>query len=722
MHLRVLLLSGCYFLCTALVADDSQWNQCVSQPTKKHTSNYPSSPEEVEKSDQRAHMFRKDQDVHADNVRYSEKEQKAIATGNVLLRDPDLEITSEKVEYWVDTETARGEDIKYWYFPAHGSGQADAVERVSKDVVNLENSTYSTCDFEDRDWELKAKKVKLDREKSVGTAHHVTAKFKGIPFLYTPWISFPLNDDRKTGFLAPIAGNSSNSGVEFATPFYWNIAPNRDAVFSPRYLSKRGIQYNASGRYLSKTYFGDAHFQFLDDSEADDDNRYLVSLKHEQRFNKNLRTDLKYNKVSDDRYFEDLSDTIGLSSTQQIERRGDVRYNASHFGGNWFGLLRFQQFQIVDETRASVNDPYKKLPQILLGNTFRNIPAGFEARTKAEWVDFDHDDKLDGDRLDLRFELSRPWTAPGYFVKPSARIMHTSYSLSDTPEDTNDDPTRTLPSFSVDSGLVFERDVTHRNVRQTLEPRLFYLYTPDRNHDDIPIFDTSEFDFNFSQLFRVDRFTNPDRVGDANQLTAAISSRYLHNQTGKELFSASIGQIYYFEDREVTLNNTEPEDDNSSDIAGELKIGLSDRWNAIAAALWDTQDDQFNRSSVRFQYKSARNFIFNVSHRFNRMDFSQSDVSFIYPVSNQWRAVGRWKFDLKESRDLDLLGGIEYDTCCWKLRFAGRRFTNDSQGDYNNSIQVQFTFKGLTSLGSPITEQLERSIRGYEDGNTFTYQ
>ena len=144
--------------------------------------------------------------------------------------------------------------------------------------------------------------------------------------------------------------------------------------------------------------------------------------------------------------------------------------------------------------------------------------------------------------------------------------------------------------------------------------------------------------------------------------------------------------------------------------------------NAIAAALWDTQDDQFNRSSVRFQYKSARNFIFNVSHRFNRMDFSQSDVSFIYPVSNQWRAVGRWKFDLKESRDLDLLGGIEYDTCCWKLRFAGRRFTNDSQGDYNNSIQVQFTFKGLTSLGSPITEQLERSIRGYEDGNTFTYQ
>ena len=210
-------------------------------------------------------------------------------------------------------------------------------------------------------------------------------------------------------------------------------------------------------------------------------------------------------------------------------------------------------------------------------------------------------------------------------------------------------------------------------------------------------------------------------VSDANQLTAALSTRYLDQSSGKELLRASIGQIFYFEDREVTLNDTGDDNDKFSNIAGELQIGINDRWQAIAAALWDTQEKEFNRTNTRIQYRSSNNFIFNIGHRFRRNDFSQSDISFVYPISEQWRAIGRWNYDLRESRDLDLLGGIEYDTCCWKLSVAARRFTNDSVGDYNNSIEVQLTLKGLTSLGSPLTEQLQRNIRGYEDRNTFKY-
>lgn len=722
MQLRALIVTFLCVYCTNLFAEeaqvDSQWRQCGRQPSQYKPPAAPTTAEDVKDDSQRVHLFRIDQDVHADRVQYSEKEKKAIATGNVLLRDPDLDITSERVDYWIEDETAKAENVRYWYHPSHGSGTADQAERVSQDVVKLENTTYSTCDFEDRDWELKAKKATLDREKGVGTAKHVTAKFKGVPFFYTPWMSYPINQERKTGFLAPVFGRSSNSGIDIETPFYWNIAPHRDALFTPRYLSKRGIQMGGNARWLNETNFGEVDIQFLDDREFEDD-RYLVSIEHEHRFTDHFRGELIYNNASDDDYFEDLGDSIGVSSTNRLERRGDLRYSNRHFGGKWNALFRTQQFQIVDDESLPTDDPYKRLPQVLVSNSFSNLPAGLEFTTRSEWVAFEHDDLIDGNRLDLFTEISRPWTAPGYFLNPSMRFMHTAYDLSSS--DNNNDPTRTLPSFSIDGGLIFEREVFSNQLRNTFEPRLFYLYTPERDQTDIPLFDTGEYEFSFAQLFRNDRFSGADRVSDANQLTAAVTTRFINQNNGDEIARASIGQIFYFEDREVSLENTGDDDDKTSNIAGELKFGLSDRWQAIAAALWDPQEEEFNRTNTRLQYRSENNFVFNIGHRFRRADFNQTDISFIYPISEQWRAVGRWNYDLKDSRDLDLLGGLEYDTCCWKLSFAARRFTNDSEGDYNNSIEIQLTLKGLTSLGSPLTEQLQRNIRGYEDRNTFKY-
>ena len=299
--------------------------------------------------------------------------------------------------------------------------------------------------------------------------------------------------------------------------------------------------------------------------------------------------------------------------------------------------------------------------------------------------------------------------------------MHTSYDIFNADDDIDDNPTRTLPSFSLDSGLIFEREFASRNRTQTLEPRLFYLYTPDRNQDDIPIFDTGEFEFSFPQLFRNDRFSNHDRVSDANQLTAALTTRYLNQNTGHELFRASIGTIFFFEDIDTQLGiPAEESDDNTSDIVAELAISPNDRWEAIAAAIWDPQEEQFFRTSTNFQYRSPNNFIFNIGHRFRRDDFSQADISAVYPITDHWRAVGRWQYDFMDNRDIDILGGIEYDTCCWTLRFATRRFTNDTEGDFNNSIELQLTLKGLTSVGTQLTELLESSIRGYEESNTFT--
>ena len=731
MHFRILITFIACFYCMNSVADDAQWRQCSKRAAPAVDGINPASVDQVSDNTERAHLFNLNNNLHADRVQYSEKGSKAVATGNVLLRDPEFEMTADKVTFNSDSETALAENVRYWYHPSHGSGVAETAEKFSQEIVKLEDATYSTCDFSDRDWEIKAKKVTLDREKGVGYGRNVTARFKDVPFLYTPWLSFPLNDERKTGFLAPTFGNSSSSGVELRTPFYWNIAPNYDAIITPRYLSKRGIQGNLETRLLTEQSYSEGKFSYLDDDDFDDD-RYLVSLNHQQTFTPNLNFYGIYNKVSDDLFFEDLSDSIGLSSTQRLERRGDLNYGAEHLGGYWTGLVRLQQYQIVDQTVLQEDYPYKILPQLRLTNSFNYLPGGFDIDTASEWVSFDHDDRVEGERLDLFGEIERPFTAPGYFLTPSMRWRYTNYDLTNSDSDPNNtnysnSESRTLPSFSVDSGLIFEKLFDGNDRRQTLEPRLYYLYTPFRDQDDIPRFDTSEFEFTYSQLFRDNRFTGPDRISDANQLTLSMTTRYLSQNTGKELLRASIGQIYYFSNRKVTLDVDDPvEDTSDSEIASELQISFADRWQAIAATIYDTDDSEFDRINTGLQFRASNNVIFNAGYRYRRMDFSQSDFSFIYPISEKWRTIGRWLYDFKDKRDLDLLGGIEYDTCCWKFRVVGRRYVNEtdidgSEGNYNNSIQFQLTLKGFTSLGSNIDDELEQDIRGYEERNTYVY-
>ncbi|MEM7304095.1 MAG: LPS assembly protein LptD, partial [Pseudomonadota bacterium] len=382
MHFRNLIIIFACLFCTNLFADDSQWRQCSKRAAPAVDGDNPASVDQVVDDTARAHLFSIDQNMHADRVQYFDRGSKAVATGNVLLRDSEFDMTAEQVEYNSDTETAVADKVRYWYHPSHGSGTAKKAEKVSEQVVKMEEATYSTCDFSDRDWEVKAGKVTLDREEGVGYARNVTAKFKDIPFFYSPWMSFPINDERKTGLLAPTFGSSSSSGIEFQLPFYWNLAPNYDALITPKYFSKRGIQGNLETRLLTERSFSTASFSYLDDRDFDDD-RYLVSLNHQQVFTPNLNFNGIYNKVSDDLYFEDLGDSIGISSTQRLLRRGDLNYNADHWGGNWDGLVRLQQYQIVDQTVLSEDFPYKILPQIRLINSFDYLPAGFEFNSES---------------------------------------------------------------------------------------------------------------------------------------------------------------------------------------------------------------------------------------------------------------------------------------------------------------------------------------------------
>ena len=668
------------------------------------------------------HMTRGTQTVTSEVLTYDEKSRKIQASGNVRAEDTEFVIESQEAELHLDSDYAKTREATYHYKPMHARGSADSIERESENVVRLENSTYTTCEEDDRAWILSADDIELDKSEGQGVGKNVVVKFKDVPIFYTPWIRFPIDDRRKTGFLVPTIGNTKDSGFELETPFYWNIAPNRDAIFSPRLLTDRGVQLQTNFRYLNKKDFGQLDLEYLDDSEFDDD-RYLTAFQHSGYYIPRLNLDLLYNKVSDDNYFEDLGEDIGLTSTVFLERRGDLRYYTDH----WNFLSRVQDFQTVDETLTRDDEPYERLPQFLITGKYFSLPGGFDLESTNEWTSFDHDSKVDGDRLHLGLELERPFESTGYFFRPGVRIRHTEYDLNRS-DNLDDDPSTTVPSTFVDAGLIFERNMKKFANIQTLEPRLYYLNTPFENQDNIPIFDTAEFEFGFDQLFRNDRFSGRDRDGDADQLSVALTSRVLDVEEGEEKFRASIGHIFYFRDRKVTLPDEPVEDEDTSEIAAELKIALSDRWNANASTLYDPHDDHTERNSLRLQYITDNDFILNMSYRYRRRDIEpvdpltnqrsnleQSDISMVLPINKNWRAVGRWNYDIEERRELDVLAAIEYDTCCWKFRIAGRRFNQNADEDYNNSIQVQLVLKGLGQIGSELGDLLERGVRGFDD-------
>ncbi len=666
-----------------------------------------------------AKMWRDGQFLRADALYYTQARKHVEARGDVRFEHQGLIVTGPAAELRLNTDDASFTEPEYQYTPRHARGQAARVERESADVAVLDEATFTTCNPGDDDWLLSADRVALDRKSGDGTARNVVLRFKHIPFLYTPWIRFPIDDRRKSGFLFPSIGTSNRSGFSLETPYYWNIAPHRDATVTPRLLTSRGLQLQSEFRYLNPSNTGKLELEFLDDREFGDQ-RYLGGIRHSGSPLPRVRTTIDASRVSDAPYFEDFGSSLSIASITHLQQRADVSYE----GDFWNARGRVQGYQTVDDTIRSQAEPYEQLPQMLLegGLPDRAFGLGYDLRT--EWVNFAHDERVSGQRLDLDFGIERPLLGPAYFVNPAVGLRHTAYSLDETTARFTDDRiTRTLPVASLDSGLIFDRPIGSHFV-QTLEPRLFYLYTPFREQDNIPTFDTGLLDFSFAQLFRENRFSGADRIGDANQLTLALTSRFLNTESGQQTLSASIGQILYFDDREVILPSQTAMDDDTSDLAAELALDLGDRWSASAATLWDPHEDEMQLGTARLNYVGTNNRVLNLSYRFRRADpqvpglnetLRQTDVAVVWPLSARWRALGRWNYDLEEQRDLELLAGFEYDSCCYKLRVAARRFIIGDQAEYNNGVEIQLVLKGLAQLGSPLGELLERGILGYED-------
>ena len=667
----------------------------------------------------------------SDELTYTPDLEVFDARGNVRVWDDGMFVSGDRAQADREHEvTTISGTAAYVVQDWHGHGSASRISAIADERLTAADATYTTCDPDgpdDPDWRITASHVEFDRAADAGVARHAWLEFNGQRVFYLPWFSFPLSDRRKSGFLSPTFGVDGSNGIEVTSPYYFNLAPNYDATLSARTMSERGVQTQGEFRFLSRRYgTGRAAARYLPFDRDFDDYRAGFDLAHRHRWTSRWSTDSRFEWVSDPEYYEDFGANLAQASQTHLLRRMDTDY----LGDGWTTRVRFEDYLTVDRTIPPAGRPYARVPQILFRTYGTERNRAFNLRTNAEVTYFEKEAHTTGLRADLRPSVSYPIRTAGTFLVPRATLDITRYTLQATEGVTLDDdaPSRVLPILSLDGGVFMERSLAlqDRNLTHTLEPRLYYLHVPFERQSHLPDFDTSLTSFSFAQLFRENLYSGRDRIGDANQLTLALTSRLL-DEGSAEVARASIGQIRYFRDREVVLGESdEPETTLVSDLVADIEVRPSRGWRLRAGVQYDSDAGRTTKGAVNVRYQPNRSSVVNAAYRLVRdtnpsKSIEQADLSFAWPLGVHWRGVGRWNFALGEetNRTLEAFAGLEYESCCWSFRTVVRRFfRGDGAGDedrYSLGVFLQLELKGLTDIGDSTDAFLTRSIPGYEN-------
>ena len=688
-----------------------------------------------------AELQRDDTVLTADKVTYREPTDEALAEGNVVLSRGTDTIRGPRATLVVGDRTGEFESPRYELSRARspglageapravsGSGEADVLRLEGENQYRLKNATWTTCSPTDPDWYIKARELELDYDREVGTAHRSSIVFMDTPLFWMPWIEFPLNGQRQSGLLPPTFGSSNKTGVDFTQPYYWNIAPNYDATVVPRFMSRRGVQIGGEFRYLGADYQGTTRVEWMPEDRVTGEERRLGSIQHQHRFAPNLYGTLDLNGVSDDEYFEDLSSNIGVASRVNLLREGRLLYA----GGWWSATALVQRYQTLSPEGETANiEPYRRLPQIALNAYRADVAGGVAAELESRFTRFEHADPDSFDEA-TRFvaypQLSLPMQGASWFLTPKAGLHYTSYDIDRAKANAAkpDSITRSLPIMSIDSGLFFDREtrIFGGDYVQTLEPRLYYLRVTDKNQEEVPIFDSNRFDVGFAQIFAENRFSGDDRIGDANDLTAAVTTRFIDSTTGAERLRALIGQRYYFSDQQVYLYD--PNERRRAGRGNEILAGLGGQINRRVSVdsylQYNTETQRTERLNANVRYQGGFARVLNLSYRYapNLMVDSAKqiiglediDVSGQWPLARNWYGVGRVTHSLKDNRVTEAVAGLEYDGGCWVFRTAMHRFAID-ESDVTNAIFVQLELNDLAGIGSNPLSLIKRSVPGY---------
>ena len=645
----------------------------------------------------------------ADQARIDAEQRSVELRGQVEYLDPQMRVRGQGGSFQEGgTGNFQGAEFELLDSSVRGSAQNASVTQAG--IINLEGVRYTACPPGNEDWNLAAGQIEIDQKNLIGTGRDVRIEFLGMPVFYTPWISFPVGDQRKSGLLFPTVGSGSRTGTQVAVPYYWNLAPNYDATLTTRWYSSRGVRLDPELRYLSERSRSQLNAEYLFHDQETGESRSVVDWRHVTRFAPRTRLLIDATNVSDNDYFEDFGVGFEGTSVSFVNRYVDLRHDTAA----WTFNARAQGYQVIDNALADEDEPYRIVPQLSALGRWRDFAGGLSGTVFAEATNFQRDLGPQGTRLDAEPALEWRIDRNGAFFAAGAAYRYTQYLLEDVAPGADDSPDRALPSASLDAGFMMERTAGSKGNRvQTLEPRLLYLYVPYQNQDDLPVFDTGIPDLNLVQLFRTNRYVGPDRVGDANQVSLGVTTRLLDASRGRQYLSATLGQAFYIEDPRVTLPGEPVRDRSSSDVVAELELAAFKNWNARFAYQWNPDQTQGERTETFVQYNPAPGRVINAGYRFRRDLLEQVDVSGAWPINNQWRGFARWVYSLQEEKTLDQFLGFEYSSCCWAVRLITRRFISSRTGAAETSFGLQLELKGLSSVGVDNEAFLREAIRGY---------
>ena len=684
-------------------------------------------------------LTRGDQFLGTDKLTYDSEQGTYVAEGSVRYQDRAMRIVAERAHGDQEADRHTIEDLRYQLVTRRGNGGAEKIE-LSGDMGSLVGSTYSTCPPSQRAWELRAKRIDIDTAEGIGVARNATVRIGKVPVLYVPWLMFPIDDRRRTGLLYPSIKLSSRNGFDWRQPIYLNLAPNYDATLTPRLMTQRGVLLGGEFRWLYADGAGELSGEWIpkDKLPEKEPYRYLndingqpipgATLPTENRgsFRFNGLHDLadnwvaraNLNWVSDTHYLEDFSNSqYGLSAYQ-------LRSEAGVYGRGlyWDAGLMADHNQLADYTLTESNLRFDRQRAYL--NWAQPLGDWFEAGINAEAVNFTHEVRDEGSRVDLKPWVSMPLQGAAWYLTPKLAWRHTAYRLDDALAAANggdDSPTRSLPIASLDAGLFFDRQATIRgeSYLQTLEPRIYYLNVPYEDQSGLPRFDTRPMTFSWGQLFRDNRYTGPDRQVDANQLTTAITTRFISQDDGRERMSASLGQIQYLDDSLVTVPGETPIEKGKSAWVADVGVAPTERWSINAAYQWDPKFRREDLASLRTRYLIGDNGVINLGYRYRRELTEQVDLSFLYPVNPNWSVVGRYYYDLDENKLIESIAGVQWESCCMAMRLVARRYIRERNGELDDSLRLEFELKGLGSAGQKTEEILSRAILGYDRDDLY---
>ncbi len=673
-----------------------------------------------------AEVTRGRQTIVGDVLKYYRNSEQLQAEGNVeVITDNGDYISSESVDVHLPSQVGTltntefklaqslesGDDgIDTAYIEARG--RAAVVNLEGEGVMRLESTQYTTCPEGNRSVVIGARSLVLDQNAGIGTARGALVRFKGVPLLYAPYLTFPINDQRKTGFLTPGFGTDEESGNVIEIPWYWNIAKNQDATITPRFYSDRGTQIAAEYRLQTQTSNSYVYGEFLPDDDLFGDDRHLLSIVHSQQLTDNLSLGVNFNDVSDIDYFSDLSNQARFFSATFVPR--DVRLN---YVNEFINVTaRASEFEIIDDRVSTNNAPFERLPSLSFFTTLPEGPLNLNYGISGSFVNFenDSDTRITGTRLSFNPYVELPFETIWGYVKPAVSLHNRTFSLDNVAPGEEDSPSFTVPIFSLDSGIAFERNAKWfgSNVLHTLEPRVFYVFAPEEDQDDVPIFDTSQVTLNnFSNIFRTNRFFGEDRVGDTNQVTLGLTSRVLDGETGDEKLKFSIGQLILLDDLELNfLGSQQPIEEGLGDLLTELRT-QSGAWSTYTYVQYSHELDEVVTASLSFGYTPKDDNRKNISVGYYfvngfTQDLDQLTTSVNWPISDRWQFFANNRYDLESSDSLETTLGLEYNGCCWKARITGTDRINNRFGRLSASADEErkrtavFFELELTSLGS----------------------